>query len=58
MYNHKIYKSMNKDGYKIIKETPRTGPSSGFERTVRQLNAIGPPPRNFLTKMSVEAILG
>ena len=49
---------MNKGGYKIIKETPRTGPSSGFERTVRPLNAIGPPPRKFLIKMSVEAILG
>ena len=49
---------MNKGGYKIIKETPGTGPSSGFERTVRPLNAIGPPPRNFLIKMSLEAILG
>ena len=58
MYNQKIYNSMNQDGYKIRKETPRTGPSSGFERTVRPLNAIGPPPRNFLIKMSVEAILG
>ena len=42
----------------IRKETPRIGPSSGFERTVRPVNAKGPPPRKILIKMSVKAILG
>ena len=41
-----------------MKETLRTGSSSGFERTVRPLNVIGHPPRKILIEKSVEAILG